>query len=267
MKIGVVGNGVVGNATARCFMEYAEVRVWDIVKEKTTHPLKEVLDCNLIFICLPTPMKVGSHAADTSAIESFFRDVAQDEPYRCYVLKSTVPIGTTRLLRERYNLANLVHSPEFLTARCAITDAQIPARNIIGGTGGSVGCRTEADLYDLYRLRFPGVPIHWMTSDESEAVKLIVNGFFAVKLAYFNEMWTLADKHSLDWDVVMAGILSDGRIAHAHTKVPGPHGFGFSGACLPKDIASIVAQLEEAGLLAAVTRAAMERNQLDLQRE
>ncbi len=282
MKVGIIGGGVVGRATARCFMEHAEVRVHDVCSEKATHSYTETLRSDLVFVCLPTPQHVGTFECDTSAIDSFFENVAED-PFReqwqktGFILRSTVPIGTTRRIRDTYNIDNIVHSPEFLTARCAITDAQIPARNIIGvpnkprdglATGGN---RAGEMLNILYHQRFSGVPVYLMSSDESEAVKLFLNGFFAVKVAYWNEVRTLADQLQLDWQRVMEGVLSDGRIAHSHTQVPGPDGkFGFGGTCLPKDLASLVHHLMTTlpnfgGPL--VTTAALARNTVDRERE
>lgn len=102
-------------------------------------------------------------------------------------------------------------------------------------------------LNRLYKSRFPGVPLYMMTSDESEAVKLFTNGFFAVKIAFFNEVRALADKLGLDWERVLGGVLSDGRISHNHTQVPGPDGQrGFGGACLPKDLANLIQCLYDA---------------------
>lgn len=270
MKLGIVGAGVVGRATARCFMENSEVRVYDVMKERATHSLEEVLESELVFLCLPTPQKEGSLECDTSAIDDFFKKLnltSLTAGRGNFVLRSTVSIGTTRRLREHYGVDNLVHSPEFLTARCAVTDAQIPARNIVGGAG--FGAREERfdpthPLVDLYIKRFPGVPIHLMTSDESEAVKLFLNSFFAVKVSYFNEVRELTDKLGLDWDSVLAGVLSDGRIAHAHTQVPGPDGkYGYGGSCLPKDIANLIDCSQKAGLTPHVTTAALHRNHLD----
>lgn len=260
MRIGVIGAGIVGRATARAFLEWADVRVYDVTPERRTHSLVEALDSSLIFVCLPTPQKEGSLECDTSIIDKFF---AGHAGYNLnFVLRSTVPVGTTRRLVKEYDLPNLVHSPEFLTARCAVTDAQTPARNIVGGGE----CHCKAALASLYALRFPGVPVHLMTSDESELVKLVTNAFFAVKVAYFNEAYTLADKLGCDWQRIMAGVLSDGRIAHSHTRVPGHSGFGFSGTCLPKDLANMVHLLESHGLLSAVTMGALARNQEDVER-
>ena len=284
MKFGIVGGGVVGRATARAFMEHAEIRVYDTVKEKGTHTLTEVLDCDMVFVCLPTPQKTNSLECDLTvslecdmtvslecdltAIHSFFQEVVQrDKCSSSFVLRSTVPIGTTRRLRQEYGLPNLIHSPEFLTARCSLTDAQIPARNIVGGKGigeYQVSDECTEKLTALYLQRFPGVPCLTMTSDESEAVKLMLNSFFGVKVAFFNEMYALAKKFGLNWSVVMKGIMSDGRIAHSHTQVPGPDGkFGFGGECLPKDIASLIHQFLMSGVSPMVCLAAHTRNRYE----
>jgi UDPglucose 6-dehydrogenase len=172
-----------------------------------------------------------------------------------------VPIGTTRRLREKYGLTNLVHNPEFLTARCSVVDAQTPARNIVGGVPGPGGCACEELLESLYRKRFPGVPVLRMTSDESEAVKLGLNGFFAQKVIYFTHLWLLARQHGLDWSRVIGGILSDGRVAHAHTQVPGQAGrLGAGGACLNKDLSNLVQCFQDAGVPAEFLRAAQADN-------
>lgn len=243
IRIGVVGGGTVGTALARCFLEHADVRVYDVMPQRRTHSLMEALYADLIFICLPTPQKPDSLEADTSAIDDFFR--LQRGSKLNWVLRSTVPIGTTRRLREEYALPNLIHSPEFLTARVSLIDAIMPARNIIGGPE----CEATGELTRLYYHRFPGVPVYHMTSDESEAVKLICNGFFTAKVVFFSTMRELADKLGLDWEAVMEGVMSCGRIAHSHVSVPGPSGKRFAGGhCLPKDFANLTDCFEKAGL-------------------
>jgi nucleotide sugar dehydrogenase len=240
VKIGVIGAGVVGRATARCWLEHCdEVCVYDVLRERSTHSLDRTLACDLIFVCLPEDV-----------VEQFFFDRTHNgiRPHAGanFVLKSTVPIGTTRRLAEKYSLPNLVYSPEFLTARCALTDVQVPARNIIGvpSLGNDNACATL--LNDLYERRFPGIQCLWMGSDESEAVKLMTNAFFATKIAFFNEMYRLVQRLGLDWNDVHYGILADGRIAHSHTQVPGPDGkFGFGGSCLPKDLNMLINQIKD----------------------
>ncbi len=269
MKIGIIGGGVVGQATARSYLEHVdEVRVYDTVKERRTcgHPLDVLEWADLVFVCLPTPQKKDDLACDTSVISNFFDWLDNGCRKVNYVLRSTVPIGYTKYLAERYKLPNLVHSPEFLTARCATVDAQLPTRNIIGNPG--LPYKNDGNCVDvlcaLYRKRFPHVGVFLMSSDESEAVKLFQNSFFAVKVAYWNEVHCLATKLGLDWDVILEAILADGRIHPSHTKVPGPDGkFGFGGTCLPKDLANLVELIHANKLTPHVTEAAYERNLQD----
>jgi UDPglucose 6-dehydrogenase len=261
LRIGVIGGGTVGRATARAFLEHADVRVYDVCPERSTHSQEEALDTDLVFVCLPTPAGPGGWT-DLYEVEKFFGSVRGTDTN--FALRSTVPVGTTKRLRTILDLPNLCHSPEFLTARCSTVDAQMPARNIVGW----ISAHTAHPLMDLYERRFPGVPIHLMTSDESEMVKLATNAFFATKVAFFNEARSLADAAGLDWNRVLAAVLADGRIAHSHTNVPGPDGqFGFGGACLPKDAASFAACLNDRGLRADVTRAALARNAADRRRD
>lgn len=262
MRIGIVGGGTVGRATARAFMEYAEIRVHDRVPELSTHSIETTLDSDVVFVCLPTPA-TATGAADVSAIVEFFRTATLPRGRSTnFVLRSTVPIGTTRMLSQDFDLPNLVHSPEFLTARCSIVDAQLPARSIIGYP--RKGHRPFAPLGELYASRFPGVQTFYLSSDESELVKLAVNSFFAVKVAFFNEARALSDASDCDWDSVLTAVLADGRIAHSHTSVPGPDGKrGFGGACLPKDLADFACCCEAAGVRPRIALAALARNTED----
>lgn len=279
MIVGVVGGGVVGRATARAFLEHVdEVRVYDVVKERRTHALYDVMeDSDIVFVCLPTPQKAGSLECDTSVLDDFLRGFAGTS--KNLVIRSTVPVGFTRDRHLNYRLPNLVHSPEFLTARCATVDAMTPTRNLIGvpnlthrATDGHPcvpGSLTGATaLESLYRERFPHVKIHYLSSDESEAVKLFTNAFFATKVAFWNEMRAFAESKKLDWNAVMAAVLADGRIHPSHTQVPGPDGeYGFGGACLPKDAASLIYQMQQSGSVPFVTLAAHNRNALIDRRE
>ena len=244
MKIGIIGGGTVGRATARAWQEHCEeVRVFDVIKERANSGLYETLDCELIFICFPE-----------SQIDDFFREASHRGAGKLnFVLKSTVPIGTTRRLAEEYGLPNLVHSPEFLTERCSIWDAQNPARVIIGSPKGPSTLGDDNKCYDLYfdtcQDRFPSVPIFNLSSDESELVKLACNAFAATKVALFNEFRSLTDKLGLDWKAVREGVLGDGRIGNAWTAVPGPDGKrGFGGKCLPKDLEMLIDCFKSAGL-------------------
>lgn len=261
LKIGIIGGGVVGRATAGAFVGWrdTDVRVWDVVPERrTVGHVDDVLDADVVFVCLPTPGGPDGRL-DTSTLDqqlSYFG--CSDHWHRNYVIKSTVPIGYTRQAAKRWGLSNIVHSPEFLTERTAGIDAMMPSRLIVGLTGFS---SQNNWLRDIYAARFPGTRVLVMRSDESEAVKLFTNGFYATKVAYFNEVRALADRLGMDWETVRAGVLSGGTVHPLHTLVPGPDGKrGFGGSCLPKDAAQLVKQIEDNKLRALVTLGALNRN-------
>jgi len=267
MKIGIIGNGVVGNATAHALCKHVdEIRVHDSDPSRSTHALAATLECDLIFVCLPTPQKAGALECDTSALDSFFGSLLGAQQFNAnYVIRSTVPIGYTRALGERMCIPNLVHWPEFLTARSANRDACNPTRIIIGQHHGYLDgagpCYTQ--LVELCKETWP-VPLFEVTSNESEAIKLFQNGFSAVKIAYFNEIRSLADTLKLDWNRCLSALLAGGWINPMHTQVPGPDGKrGFGGTCLPKDLANLAECLFQAGRENWVTSAALERNEVD----
>lgn len=284
MKIGIVGNGVVGHATARCYMEDHEVRIYDSVKAKSTHDLTSTLESDIIFVCLPTPGKgvgfpIKEVGCDLLYINGFFQNQVADRFKKAnFVLKSTVPVGTCDKLLSDYGLMNLVHSPEFLTQRYAVTDAQCPSQLIIGFPDEPSAAEwpiydssIEHPIYRLYVSRFHGVPIRVMSSNQSEMVKLGLNSLFGVKLAFLNELNLLCERLGIDWQPVIEGMLGDGRISHSHTKVPGPDGqYGFGGSCLPKDLYMLATQIEMNETLDApnsLIRTAWGRNHFDRKRE
>jgi UDPglucose 6-dehydrogenase len=276
MNIGVIGGGVVGRATAKTYSGWDGVRkvcIYDTVPERATHLLADALEGDVVFVCLPTPGPSSGEVGplDISAVRHFFELVTSlGAGGRTFVIKSTLPIGASRRLTDDYQLSHLLHAPEFLTARTAEMDSLLPSRNLLGiptrnlfreVANDTPSYRAAVKITDLYHRRFPGVTTHLMTSDETEAVKLFVNAFFAVKIATFNEIRALVDKLDLNWERILTGILSDGRIAHSHTQVPGPDGyFGFGGACLPKDLANLAYQIKENGLSANVVEGAIRRN-------
>lgn len=276
--IGVIGNGILGNAIVRGFMEWGEVKVWDLDPARATHSKEEAANCDIVFLALPTPAKLDG-GCDTSAIEGFLEwaEIRKAwKPESCMVLRSTVPVGfTQRQVEKRAFKLPLLHSPEFLTARCAVTDFQTPARNIIGTPyvpdreSGTPDPQTHAKfevsrmrLGHLYQDRFPGVKNHFMPSNASELVKLACNTFFGAKVTMFNLFSEIAEAAGVDWKEVREGILSDGRIAHAHTAVAAAHGGvpGFGGACLPKDIADLYVSGTALGVDCELIREVIERN-------
>ena len=235
MKIGIVGNGFVGSAVAHGFKEYYPVRVYDSCKERSCNTLEEVLECEVVFACLPTPYSTKTGTCDVSIIESFLTQAYTMGFNETIAIKSTTPPGTCQRWFGKYGgKFNVVHNPEFLTERCAKIDFVTPSRIVIGGY--------SRNLEEIYESRFPSVPIIRCTATESELIKLLCNAFFASKVALFNEFFDITKQHGGYWPTIMQGILSDGRIAHSHTNVPGPDGSrGFGGKCFPKDINMLVA--------------------------
>lgn len=211
-------------------MEHAEIRVFDSVPERRTHSWEDTVSSDFVFLCLPTPQGEDGRC-DTSAMDEHCRRI-REYGAGVVLVKSTVPVGWTK----QWDFP-IIHNPEFLTARCAVVDYQTPSRLIFGLP------REPSDefhaVYELHRQRFPGVPQIWCKSDESELIKLCCNSFFAAKVTMFNLFRRAAEQAGANWQTVREGILTDGRIAHAHTMTPGPDGrAGYGGACLTKDLAN-----------------------------
>ena len=262
--IGIIGNGFVGNAIAEGFKHYTAVKIYDIDDKRSAHSFKDTISSDIVFVSVPTPMsnKQGGRC-NLSIIEDVFTKANKIKTSAIFVIKSTVPIGTTSKLQKQYPNLTILHSPEFLTARSAKLDFITPSRNIVGYPKEFY---TNLDgrpstLVDLYKERFPGISCQLMTSDESETVKYIANCFFSVKISYFNEMKLLCDKLALNWDSIIEGVLSDGRIGISHYQVPGHDGkLGFGGTCFAKDINSLITVMKDHDLDPKILKAAWEVN-------
>lgn len=257
--IGILGGGFVGKAVVRGFNLFADVKLYDIDPSKSTHSFEEAINSDFVFVCLPTPMETAEGGkCDLSIIESVFKKIVDSKKRKkntIFVVKSTVPIRTVKNLVKKFKL-KIVHNPEFLTARAAILDFIVPARNIVGGKP-----KLTKPIAEFLRERFPGVPCYEMSSDESEMVKYMANCFFATKVLYFNELRLLCDKLKLNWDKVLEGVMSDGRIAKSHYQVPGHDGFrGTGGLCFPKDINALISVFEGEGLDPLILKAVWEQN-------
>ena len=233
--IGIVGNGFVGNAVYQNLRDKAECKVFDLDKNRSLNTLEEVINQDFIFVCLPTPMKMDG-SCDLSILDNFF-DNLPDLLTGTFVIKSTVPIGTTKKYTERHNV---IHNPEFLTARNAIEDYANAQRNIVGGDE-----ELCIDFIRFFEQCFPEIPSIITSSDESEAIKYFSNTFLAYKVAYFNKIYDLCQVVGMDYDLVCEGVTADSRIGKSHTKVPGiDNDRGFGGTCFPKDINSLINQME-----------------------
>lgn len=257
-RIGIVGNGFVGNAVAKGFQDHLQTCIYDLDSSKSTHTLEETLQSDYVFVCLPTPMiSAEGGKCNLSIIENFFRDISTVSTDAIFIIKSTVPVGTTDKIRELYPNLKVVHNPEFLTAANAEYDFIHADRHIIGGDS-----KLTDMVENLYRRCFPHIPVITMKSKESECVKYFANCFLAAKVMVFNEMKMLCNNLTgVNYDRIMDGVCSDERIGHSHTAVPGPDGdYGFGGTCFPKDVNSLINIMTEHGVDPLVLKSVWEQN-------
>ena len=252
--IGIIGNGFVGNAVYQNFRDKVATKVYDVDKNRSINTLNEVLNQSFVFVCLPTPM-TSDGSCDTSILDEFFDTLPiLDNKETIFVIKSTVPVGTTRRLASKHRV---IHNPEFLTARNAINDFANSDRNIIGGE------RELAEKFaEMFFLNFRTIPSMIVSSDESETIKYFSNTFLAYKVAYFNKMYDFCQSIGLDYDKVAKGVSADHRIGISHTKVPGiDNDRGFGGTCFPKDLNSLIVQMENVGVNADMLKEVWKYNE------
>jgi len=231
-KVGIIGNGFVGESQTFAFSPTSDIRVYDIDPLTSTHTLSETLDSDFIFICVPTPMK-SDGSQDLSYIESVFKNAISGP---IYIIKSTVLPGTTKKLVEKFPKLDIIFSPEFLTERTAKLDMLTQARVIFGGKKSL--CNSVKILFEQ---RF--MNRHYIITDSTtaELVKYMNNTFFATKVSIINEFKRLSDALGTNWEDVIYGFAADGRVGDSHLHVPGPDGkLGYGGTCFPKDVNALI---------------------------
>lgn len=239
-KVGVIGNGFVGEAQSFAFSPTTDLRVYDIDPLKSTHSKEEVDECDFIFVCVPTPMRRNG-SQDISYVEKVFEDAVAGP---IYIIKSTVLPGTTEKLQAKYNHLSIIFSPEFLTERTAKLDMITQARIVLGGRK-----ELTTKVADLFEQRFKNRHIIQTDSKTSELIKYMNNTFFATKVSIMNEFKLLSDKIGANWDDALYGFASDGRVGDSHLHVPGPDGrLGYGGTCFPKDVNALLAFANENGI-------------------
>jgi UDPglucose 6-dehydrogenase len=255
-KIGVVGFGFVGESQVFAFSPIADIKVFDIDPIKKTHSLEETINQDLVFVCLPTPMKENG-TQDISLIENFFRDVSRLTSKKpIYILKSTVLPGTTSRLEKEFNL-DIVFCPEFLTEKTAKLDMLTQSRIIIGGSNPLKVHKVK----ELFETRFGKKHYIITDSTSAEIIKYMSNNFLALKISFMNEYYNLVENIGGDWKTITEGFSSDPRIGNSHTQVPGHDGKnGFGGTCFPKDINAIIEFSKQNGTKMPTLEAAWETN-------
>lgn len=231
-KVGVIGNGFVGEAIAFAFSPSTDLRVYDIDPLRSTHTKEELNECEFIFVCVPTPM-YRDGTQDLTYIEKVFEEAVTGP---VYIIKSTVLPGTTEALWKKFPSLSIIFNPEFLTERTAKLDMLTQARIILGGRKD-----LTMDVKKLFEERFMNRHIIETDSTTAELTKYMNNTFFATKVSIMNEFKRLSDKLGTNWEDALYGFAADHRIGDSHLHVPGPDGkHGYGGTCFPKDVNALI---------------------------
>jgi len=259
--IGIVGLGVLGTAIRETFESFpnAFIKCYDKYKKQSINTnnttycntLKNLLDCNVIFLCLPTIFDNEKKEFDKKEIYNVCDDLALYKYKGIIILKSTVEPKTTENISKKYKAIypyfNIVHSPEFLSEKTATEDFKTQKNIIIGivdtdivNTNEFVNnnkYNTVSYLLDTFEHFFQKSKISFCSSNESESMKIFCNSFYASKIQIFTEYKLLCDKMNIDYNNVKDLMLSNNWINPMHTQVPGHDGkISFGGNCFPKDI-------------------------------
>ena len=263
MKIGVIGNGFVGKATQILKSESISIIVYDIDPSKCVPlntTIEEIANCDLIFICVPTPMN-----KDGSCYLGIIKDVTDNLKKHCdfnntnIILRSTVTPGTS-------DMFNTYFMPEFLTEKNIMEDFKNNKNWIFGLKGTNQDNDFKVKIEKMLELSHASGNIKYkkysfIKNKEAEMVKLFRNNFLSVKVSFCNEIYEYCQHKNIDYEQVINNAAIDERIGMSHTSVPGPDGMkGYGGTCFPKDISNTLCDMNNIGMKSYILESSIKRN-------